>query len=173
MKIALIVVVVLLALVGAVLVIGSLLPKGHRVSRAMLLKRTPGEVFAVVSNVGNGATWRAGVKSVEVKTVDGRLQYREDSSDGVINYEVVESLPPTLFVTRIADPDLPFGGTWTIRLQPAPQGTNISITEDGEVRNIVFRFVSRFILGHTKSIDRYLASLAAKFGEAADANIPR
>ena len=38
-------------------------------------------------------------------------------------------------------------------------GTRLTITEDGEVYNPLFRFVSRFIMGHTSSIDRYLADV--------------
>jgi len=67
-------------------------------------------------------------------------------------------------VTRIADPKLPFGGTWTYELSPAPERTSLRITEDGEVRNPVLRFVSRFVLGHTATIDRYLADLGRHVG---------
>jgi hypothetical protein len=77
-------------------------------------------------------------------------------------------VPPRRMVTRIADPDLPFGGGWTFELEPAdgPQGgTSVRITEDGEVYNPVFRFVSRFVLGHTRSMERYLADLQAQAGQ--------
>jgi hypothetical protein len=62
---------------------------------------------------------------------------------------------------KIADPDLPFGGTWTYTLTPAGTGTRLQITEEGAVHNVLFRFVSRFVIGHTASIDRYLADLQA------------
>ncbi len=87
-----------------------------------------------------------------------------DSRGRGIAYELLESDPPRKLVTRIADRNLPYSGTWTFDLQPAAQGTELAITEDGEVSNPLFRFVSRFIMGHTATIDAYLRALAAKLG---------
>jgi len=66
--------------------------------------------------------------------------------------------------SRIAERNLPYSGTWTFELQPAAQGTELNITEDGEVSNPLFRFVSRFIMGHTATIDAYLRALTARLG---------
>jgi hypothetical protein len=41
----------------------------------------------------------------------------------------------------------------------------VTITEDGEVSNALFRFMSRYVFGHTATLDAYLASLARRFGE--------
>ena len=69
-------------------------------------------------------------------------------------------------MTRIADPNLPFGGTWTYELTPQADGsTMLRITENGEIRNIFFRFVSRFLMGYTKTMEDYLNALGQKFGE--------
>ncbi len=46
-------------------------------------------------------------------------------------------------------------------LAAAAGGTRVRVTEDGEVYNPLFRFVSRFIMGHTATMDRYLDDLAA------------
>jgi hypothetical protein len=45
-------------------------------------------------------------------------------------------------------------------------GATLRITENGFVTNPVFRVVSRFLLGYTSEIEKYLRSLAKKFGEA-------
>jgi len=68
-------------------------------------------------------------------------------------------------VVRIADPKLPFGGTWTYEITPAPEGSSLRIREDGEVYNPIFRFVSRFVVGYSGTIDAYLKSLGRKFSE--------
>ena len=60
---------------------------------------------------------------------------------------------------RIADPDLPFGGTWTYELKPDGGGTQLVITERGEVYNPIFRFMSRFVFSHTATMERFVASL--------------
>jgi hypothetical protein len=46
-------------------------------------------------------------------------------------------------------------------------GTELAITEDGEIYNVWFRALARFVFGHTSTMDGYLLSLAKKFGESA------
>ena len=69
---------------------------------------------------------------------------------------------PSLLVTRIADPKLPFGGTWTYRLAPAAGGTQVTITEDGEVYNPFFRFMSRFVFGYQATLNEFAKNLEAR-----------
>jgi hypothetical protein len=40
----------------------------------------------------------------------------------------------------------------------------LTITEHGEVYNPLFRFVSRFIMGQTATLDAYLKALNANLG---------
>ncbi len=94
------------------------------------------------------------------------MRWVEHGADGTIPYEVVERRPGERLVTQIADDDLPFGGTWSFELADAPGGTRVRITEDGEVYNRFFRFMSRYVLGHTAGVERYLADLSARFGAA-------
>ncbi|NUR53434.1 MAG: hypothetical protein HOQ29_03225 [Acidobacteria bacterium] len=68
---------------------------------------------------------------------------------------------PSRLVARITDPSLPFGGTWTYRIAPGQAGSQLSITEDGAVYNVIFRFLSRFVFGHTATIDRFITQLQA------------
>jgi hypothetical protein len=77
---------------------------------------------------------------------------------------VEESIPPTRLVTRIEGDNLPYGGAWAYALEPQGNLTRITITEHGEVYNPVFRFISRYIIGHTGTIDTYLRNLGNKFG---------
>ena len=67
--------------------------------------------------------------------------------------------------TRIAD-ELPYGGTWTFSLEPGDSACVLTLTEDGEVYNVIFRFVSRFIMGYNGSLETYLRDLGKKFGES-------
>ena len=73
--------------------------------------------------------------------------------------------PPRHLVTRIADDGLPFGGRWEYRIEPdGAGGSNVTITEHGSVYNPLFRFVSRYIMGHTATIESYLRALGKRFG---------
>jgi hypothetical protein len=58
-----------------------------------------------------------------------------------------------------------FGGTWTFEVEPAADGCNVTITERGEVYNPFFRFMGRFVLGYSGTLNAYLQALARHFGE--------
>jgi uncharacterized protein YndB with AHSA1/START domain len=144
---------------------GACLPKGHRSSRSAKFKVPPGVLWATLTNVSAFPEWRADVKKVEILANAAGPKWREDGSNGSITYEQVEASAPNRLVTRIADPSLPFGGTWTFQILPAGSRSSVTITEDGEVYNVFFRFLSRFVFGHASSINAYLNSLGKKFGE--------
>jgi hypothetical protein len=146
------------AIVAAIVVlIGAMLPKEHIASGKMLVRATPNQVFSLIAGPSD---WR-GVK-YELLT-ETPLKWRETDSNGAIVYERVETIAPTRIVNRIADPRLPFGGTWTYEIAPGGSGSVLTITENGEVYNPIFRFVSRFIMGHTATIEKYLRDLAEHF----------
>jgi len=136
-----------------VVLIGAALPKDHVVSRRIRVRAAPDAVFALIAGRSD---WR-GIK-YQLLT-PSPLKWRE----GDITYERVETAPPKRIVNRIADPTLPFGGSWTYELAPAAGGTELTITENGEVRNPFFRFVSRFIMGHAATIEKYQRDLVAHF----------
>lgn len=166
MKWVLIVVITLVVLVVAVWVIGSVLPKGHTATRTLRLKQSPEAVWAVITDSQAMPSWRLNVVKIEqLPDQNGHPIWRETYKDGQsLPLEMVESQPPKLLVGRIADPKLPFGGTWTYEITPAEGGCSITITERGEVYNPVFRLVSRF-MNQTATIEQYLTYLAQKFGE--------
>ncbi len=148
------------AAVAVVLVVGWSLPVAHRATRSVALKASADSVFSLISHPGAFPQWRGDVKSVDILPPDaGREQYRENGKSGEILYRVDSVVPNQRLVTRIADKSLPFGGTWTYDVIPQAESTTLQITEDGEVYNPVFRFVSRFVMGHTATIDRYLADV--------------
>jgi uncharacterized membrane protein len=156
------------ALVGMVLLIGAMLPSKHVASREITLRRNPAEVYAVVRDFGSAPTWRTDLKAIEMlEPVDGRQRFRENSSNGLITYELVEELPNEKLVTRIVDRDLGYFGSWTYEFRPIENGTRVRITEEGEVPNVLFRFMSRFVFRHTATMEAYLKALARKFGEQA------
>jgi hypothetical protein len=152
----------LVVVVLVVAVVGYLLPQGHLASRETILPAPRSRVFDTIVDVGRYPEWRAELGKVEIVS-QTPLKWRELAGGDRVTFEVVESRPPERLQVRIADPDLPFGGTWTYELTPEGSGTGLRITERGEVYNPVFRFMSRFVFGHTATIDAYLADLARRF----------
>lgn len=158
----------LLLVAGIVALIGSRLPKSHVASRSIHLRKSPQEVYAVVRDFGSAPQWRSDVKQMDVEALPGRpVYFREVGKNGTINYELVEDVPAQRMVTRIRDTDLGYSGQWTYFFVPENGGTRVTIREDGEVSNVIFRFMSRYVFGQTATIDSYLTSLAKRFGEEA------
>jgi hypothetical protein len=56
--------------------------------------------------------------------------------------------------------------SWRRPLSPDDGGCLLTVTEQGEVYNRFFRFMSRYVIGHTATIDAYLRSLGAGYGES-------
>jgi polyketide cyclase/dehydrase/lipid transport protein len=163
-RIVLIVVGGVVLLVIFVIVIGSLLPSRHVVSRSASYRATPEHLFSLIAGPQD---WRPDVLRCEaVSAVDGRELMRETTHDGeTITYELLDRMPPRSVKRRIATENLPYSGTWTYSLQANGGMTIVRITEDGQVYNPVFRFVSRFILGHTRTMDTYLRALGKATGQ--------
>ncbi len=164
MKILRIVLGGLALIVVTVVVVGFLLPREHRADREQVIATTPEELRRVIMTPAAYPEWRSGVTRVELlDAVGGKQRFVEHGDDDAITFEMEEVEPARRVVSRIADPSLPFGGTWTFELSPAEGGTKLRITEDGEVSNPVFRFVSKFVMGHHAGIDRYLGDLQRRF----------
>lgn len=156
----------LVLLAGIVALIGSRLPREHVASRSILLRRSPPEVYAVVRDFASAPKWRADVTQVDVETQpNGSVYFREIGSNDTVNYELVEDVPAERMVTKIRDTDLGYSGQWTYTFAAENGGTRLTIREDGVVSNIFFRFMSRYVFGHTATIDSYLAAIARHFGE--------
>jgi hypothetical protein len=164
MKIALILVAVVVALIAMVGVIGALLPQHHVATRAARFKASPERLFALIA--GN-QSWRPDLKVCELVTgADGTQLQRETSLRGeTIAYALEDAMPPHTIRRRIATQNLPYGGSWRFVLEPVAGGTRVQITEDGDVYNPVFRFVSKLVVGHTATLDAYLRALGKATGE--------
>ena len=155
---ALIAIAVLVALILVVVAIGYALPVGHVASRDLTLSQPPDRVYAVLTDVERYPQWRKDVTAVQILS-SAPVRWLEKGGNGDITFEFAELQPPARIVSRIADPNLPFGGTWTYELIPQGNGTRLTITERGEVYNPLFRFMSRFVFGHTATMEQFLAAL--------------
>jgi hypothetical protein len=135
----------LAALVVVIAVIGAMLPRDHVASRTLTTHRPPADLWALVSNPA----------------------FAKDATGQDVAVETIESVPPNRLVTRIADPNQPFGGTWTFVIASSASGSTVTITENGWVSNVIFRFISRFVMGHHATMETYLKNVAKQLNEEA------
>lgn len=155
---------VLAAIVAVIVVIGYSLPVRHRATGDISVRSSPDSLYRLLTDLQGFPSWRTGLRSVElVPGGDGKTRFREVASDGTITYVRETAESPRRIVTRIDDKTLPFGGAWTYDIIPGADGrTTLRITEDGEVYNPIFRFVSRFVMGHDTTIRKFLADVSKR-----------
>lgn len=168
-KILLAVVGVLVLLILVVLSIGWLTPADHQASRTLRVKQSPEAVWTAINDHANEPSWRDDVASVtSAGERNGKPVWQENYKDGnTLQLMTTESRQPNRMVREIAE-EGPFSGRWEIDIEPSAGGSSVKITETGKVSNPFFRFVSKYIIGHTYQMERYLTNLAKKFGEQPD-----
>lgn len=157
-----------LALVGLIaigFVVGMMLPKAHEAWSSQSYRAKPDQLWAVVTDFAKYPEWRTGVTRVDVTGGGTTPLVTEHGSNGVIPFKVELMQAPAKLVMRIADPDLSFGGTWTFEFAPQDSGSELLITENGEIYNPLFRVMSKLFFSPTKSIETYLADLKRRLGE--------
>jgi uncharacterized protein YndB with AHSA1/START domain len=159
----------LAAIAAIVVMVGAALPRDHVAAMSARIPAAPDSVWTALTTPMEFPSWRADVRRVEMLSpASTGPSWREHGSNGAITYVVDVADPPRRLVGRIADQDLPFGGSWEYRIEPDGDGASrVTIVERGSVYNPVFRFVSRFVMGHTRTIDTYLRALAKRFGGSA------
>ena len=127
----------------------------------MLLNTEINQVWHKINDYSSMPLWRIDLDKV-TETSDGIWQELSKSGD-IIKFETIESVSQKRLVRKIVGEGLLFGGSWTFELSTQDDNTYINITENGEVYNIIFRFVARYIMGHHSSMDKYLSQLQTSF----------
>ncbi|MEP6836076.1 MAG: SRPBCC family protein [Gemmatimonas sp.] len=156
------------SVVVATLVGGMVTPRKHVAARTIVLRAAPDKVWALVRTVKEYPNWREEILSVEESAGnDHRPAWTEIGRQKSLSYIATTDEPPTRFTARILDDDLGYSGEWQHVITPVADGTRLTITEQGEVGNLIFRFVGTHFLGHTRSIDAFLRDVALEFGELA------
>ena len=155
---------VLVALFVVVTAIGMALPKDHVVSRTLTLERhSPPLVYGVITDFEAGPRWRPGLVKVEkVQARMGMDTWKETYNHGdSLTLRTTEFSIPNRLVRQIADVNGPFSGRWQYDISKTESGgTTVKITEYGTVNNPFFRFMSKYVIGQTSEIDKYLKALA-------------
>jgi hypothetical protein len=143
--------------------VGAMLPKAHTASREAQIPLPPDALYSLLTDIAQYQSWRGDVKSLQrLPDRDGRPAWIEDVGGMKIPMYFERMERPGLLVARIDGKNLAFGGSWTYRIASAPAGSHLTITEDGEVYNVIFRFMARFVFGYHATMDTFLENLQAK-----------
>jgi carbon monoxide dehydrogenase subunit G len=116
-------------------------PSTVRAELTIEIARTPAEVFAYLTDVSNLPAWQAGVKGATLR--DGRIEESRSllGRELQTTLEIVEQDEPRLFALRALDSPVPF----TVRhvLEPADDGTRLTVTAEGDVPGFAAGLLSR------------------------------
>ena len=171
MRWAIIIVVAVIAIIIAIFAAGAVLPRKHVASVMARIGQPQQVVWLVINNHAEDPKWRSDLAGIQqLPDRNGHPVWLETNKHGSrleLEDTVVDG--PKRLVREVRHTGNMFSGRWEIDIAPAGEtACTVSITEFGEVPNPFFRFMSRFVLGHTKSMEQYLAALASKFGEKAE-----
>jgi len=158
----------LLVFVALVLIgVGTSLPVEHHSTCSTDLKTPVHQLWTTVYDVGD-SSWRPEITRVEQPAPGAASDtwVEVDRYGHSIKFERVSAEPDHRLEIRIADQTAPFGGTWTYEFSPQPAGTRVSIAEDGQIYNPVFRLVSRYVMGYSAPMRAYLTDLGKHFGQS-------
>jgi carbon monoxide dehydrogenase subunit G len=105
------------------------------------IARTPKDVFSYLTDVSNLPAWQAGVTSAMLR--DGRVEESRSLLGRKLHttLDIVEQDEPRLFTLRALDGPVPF----TVRheLEPADNGTRLTVTAEGNVPGFAAGILAR------------------------------
>ncbi|MEP7347314.1 MAG: SRPBCC family protein [Gemmatimonadaceae bacterium] len=165
MKIAMMVLGVVIGLGVLVALVGTALPKAHVARRSVMLRQAPESVWNVITDFKAQPSWRKDVTKVELVRLGPDGEVWREEGENTLSFRTTDSRAPERLVRKIADTDLAYGGRWIYELVPQDGGTRVTVTEEGEVYNPIFRFIGHFFLNQAATIESYLTALAQRFGE--------
>jgi len=166
MKALLWIVLALAGLIAMAWIVELLIPREHVASRSARFAQAPEAIWQLLADYPGYPKWAPEVSGV--KRLADRNGHPEWALEGKwpMPLEVEVAEPPRRMVTRIADPNMPFGGTWTWEIEPDGSGSRVTVTERGEIKVPLFRFMTRFLFGYASTLDTYLKAMGRPFSES-------
>jgi len=160
----------LFSVVVLVIGMGALMPREHMASSSITLHQPPDSIWPVVRDLGATPEWWSDITSSEPAPQSGEGErWIQKTKTGTTPLVIVREDPPRLLRTRIDMPDdAAFGGTWTYEIEPVNGGSRVTITEDGFINNLLFRFMANTVFSLHGTMDGYLRALGRRYGEEVD-----
>jgi hypothetical protein len=156
--------------------IGTTLPVDHHAWCTAAYRRSVPFLFAAVEADDTSVNWRSSIKSAVLLSGRGpSAVWRETDAYGkTLTFRTLADDGKSKLVRQIDfEPGSAFAGTWTYMFLPGGlmaghrryNLTVLTITEDGQIYNPVFRFMGRYVVGYTQSMRTYLLDLGRMAAE--------
>jgi hypothetical protein len=160
-KLLLLFIVVVAGFVLVAMVMGANLPHEHTAAASAEIAAPQAQIWQLLEDVNKQPTWRTGLLAIEpMQPQNGHICWTEVQKH--MRMPLCEDITTaqSTRVVRIADPSLPFGGTWTYELQPiGANATRLTITEKGTTGPALFRFIGHYIYHEDTMIKQYEADV--------------
>ncbi len=154
---------VLVALVALIYVVGLLRPAGHVASTRATYAAAPQALWDVLADLASWSEWNPDIrKMTRLPDRDGRETWMATGAWGELPTQIVRAESPRLLETFVDGGA--FQGSWTYELSPAGDGTELTITERGEVSSPFFRAMMIFN-DNFASMRSFHAALSGRLGE--------
>jgi len=148
---------VVLVITVAIFLIGYFLPVKHTATVTGTINSPIDTVWRKIITFAEYKSWRKDLKDIEIVSANEWIE--TDSRNQKIPFLISVLEENRKAKVEITGKDLPFGGHWIIELRENGNATDVTITENGEVYNILFRVMSKFVFGHDTTIREYLKNL--------------
>lgn len=147
---------------------GTNLPESYELTRSATYDQPIGALWQAITDYEKLPGWSKHVEKAERREEqEGFPVWRLYLSDGhYMDVQAVKEEEPSFYVSRIAETDLPYGGSWTFALlKKGETTTEITLKEEGLIVSPFWRLVREFALGEGAAAESYLRELGEKFGE--------
>ncbi len=151
---------------------GSVLPEDQAVIRGVFLKTPNEKVWAALTDYQAMGGW-LGVSEVNhLPPRDGYEVWELKQEEGhSMTLLVVQSEAPHMLNLRLLDTPGMAGASWSFELIPQGQGTEsgtfVKLSQTGQLRSPLWRFLDHYILGPDLGMRRFLNALGRKFDQKA------
>lgn len=156
-------------LVLALLVIaglGAATPRQHTASSTADYHQPADSLYATIADLERAPRWRSDLTGTRrLPDQGGHVVWEQQAKDGAWPIRILEATPPSRFVSAVADTSQGFGGTWTFVVEPLPNGARVTITEVGNIDNLLIRFLAHRFFDLRASQQIFLRDLGTRFGE--------
>jgi hypothetical protein len=137
---------------------------------ATVVAQVPGDpvtVFAALSDPERRPQWAPGVARIGQVSDDllGRPVWRElDPTNDRFEFSVVSAEFPVWCTTTTKPEEIGVAATWTWTVAPAGTGTAVTLSEEGEISNPLFRGIWALRYGAYQQVEQDLAALSRHLG---------